>query len=137
MKLINNCLLFNVFMKKCGDITIAVKVEFLRNVSFCVIVHGSSPKKEEFQTKFTIFYTQFCVCQQAKDFIDEELVLKKEKSVTFYTKYIFTAGHASSQRLESLNSLIKGFGSLKKDMVQWNIYQLMTWLDRCVERIYT
>ena len=22
-------------------------------------------------------------------------------------------------------------------MVQWNIYQLMTWLDRCIERIYT
>jgi len=22
-------------------------------------------------------------------------------------------------------------------MVQWIIYQLMTWLDRCVERIYT
>ena len=36
-----------------------------------------------------------------------------------------------------MNGLIKGFGSLKKEMVQWNIYQLMTWLDRCVERIYT
>ena len=22
-------------------------------------------------------------------------------------------------------------------MVQWHIYQLMTWLDRCVERVYT
>ena len=33
----------------------------------------------------------FCVYQQAKDFIDEKLVLKKEKSVTFYTKHIFTA----------------------------------------------
>ena len=22
-------------------------------------------------------------------------------------------------------------------MIQWNIYQLMTWLDQCVERIYT
>ena len=137
MKLINNFLLFNAFVNKCGGMIIAVKVEFLRNVSFCNIVHGSSPKKEEFQTKFTIFYTKFCVCQQAKDFIDEELVLKKEKSVTFYTKHIFTAGHASSQRSESLNSFIKGFGSLKKYMVQWNIYQLMTWLDKGIERIYT
>ena len=82
--------------------------------------------EKEFQTKFTIFYTKFCVYQQANDFMDEKLVLRKEKLVAFYTKYIFTAGHTSSQRLESLNSLIKGFGSLKKDMVQWNIYQLMT-----------
>ena len=22
-------------------------------------------------------------------------------------------------------------------MIYWNIFQLMTWLDRCVERIYT
>ena len=36
-----------------------------------------------------------------------------------------------------MNGLIKGFGSLKKEMVKWNIYQLMIWLDRCVERIYT
>ena len=51
----------------------------------------------------------------------KNLVLKKEKSVAFYTKHIFTAGHTSSQRLEILNSLINGFGSLKKDMVQWNL----------------
>ena len=52
-------------------------------------------------------------------------------------KHIFTAGHTSSQRSESLNGLIKGFGSLKKEMVQQNIYQLMTWLDRCVKIMYT
>ena len=86
----------------------------------------------------TIFYTNFCVYQQAKYFIDGKLVLKKkEKSVAFYTKHTFTAGHTSGQRSESLNGLIKGFGSLQNEMVQWNIYQLMTWLDRCVERIYT
>ena len=59
----------------------------------------------------------FCVYQQAKDFIDEKLVLKKVKWVAFYTKHIFTAGHTSSQRSESLNSLIKGVESLKKEMV--------------------
>ena len=74
--------------------------------------------EEEFQTKFTIFYTKFCFYQQAKDFINDKLVLKNEISVDFYTKHIFTAGHTSSQRSESMNSLIKGFGSLKKDMVQ-------------------
>ena len=58
------------------------------------------------------------------------------KLVAFYTKHIFKAGQTNSQRSEFLNSLIEGFGSLKRDMVQWNIYQLMTWLDRCVERIY-
>ena len=93
--------------------------------------------EEYFQDKFSIFYTKNCVYQQAKDFIDEKLGLEKEKSIAFYTKHIFTTGHASSQRSESLNGLIKGFGSLKEEIVQWNIYQLMTWLDRCVERIYT
>ena len=82
--------------------------------------------EEEIQVKFTIFYTKCCVHQQDKDFIDKKLVLKKEKSVAFYTKHIFTAGYTSNKRLESLNSLIKGFGLLKKDMVQWNIYQLIT-----------
>ena len=71
---------------------------------------------------FFFCYTNFCVSQQAKDVIDEKLVLKKENSVAFYSKHIFTVGHTSSQRSESLNSLIRSFGSLKKDMVQWNIY---------------
>ena len=93
--------------------------------------------RRRFSRKVSHFYTKFCVYKQAKYFIDEKLVLKKEKSVAFYTKHIFTAGHTRRQRSESLNGLIKGFGSLKKEMVQWNIYQLMTWLDRCVERIYT
>ena len=66
-------------------------------------------KEEEFQTKLTIFYTKLCVYQQVKDFIDEKLNLKKEKSVDFYTKHIFTAGYTSNQRSESLNDLIKGF----------------------------
>ena len=124
-------------MKKCGGMTKAMKVEFLRNVSFFLYRPWVFNTEEDFQENFTIFYRKFCVYEQAKDFIDEKLVLKKEKSVAFYTKHIFTAGHTSSQRSESLNGLIKGFGSLKNEMVQWNIYQLMTWLDRCVERIYT
>ena len=65
--------------------------------------------EEEFQTKFTILYTYFCVYQQAKDFIDENIVLKKEKSAAFCTKYIFTVGYTSSQKIESLNSLITYF----------------------------
>lgn len=59
------------------------------------------------------------------------MVINREKSVAFYTKHIFLAGHTSSQRLESLNNLFKGFGSLKKKIIYWNIFQLMTWLDRC------
>ena len=69
--------------------------------------------EEEFQEKFSNFYTNFCVYQQAKDFIDEKLVLKKEESVAFHTKYISTAGYTSSQRSESLNSLINVLGLLK------------------------
>ena len=33
--------------------------------------------------------------------------------------------------------MFKGFGSLKKEMIHWNIFQLIIWLNRCVERIYT
>ena len=97
MNLINNFLIFNAFVNKCGGMTIAVKVIFLRNISF-LYRSWLFIIKEEFQTEFTIFYTKFCVYQQAKDFIDEKLVVKKEKSVSFYTKHIFTAEHTTSQR---------------------------------------
>ena len=82
-------------------------------------------------------YKKFNVSTQAKQFIDEKLVLKRKKSVTFYTKHICTVGQTISQRSESLNNLVKGFGSLRKEMVQSNMYQVMTWLDQCVEQIYT
>ena len=26
---------------------------------------------------------------------------------------------------------------MKREMVTWNIYELLTWLDKCVDRIYT
>ena len=69
--------------------------------------------EEDFQVKFSIFYIKFCAYQETKDFIDENLVLKKEKSVAFYTK------------------LEEGFGLME------HISTIMTLLDRCVERIYT
>ena len=69
--------------------------------------------EEEFKVKFSIFYTNFYIYQQAKDFIGEQLVLNKNKLVALYTKLIFTAGNTGSQRSEALNSLIKDFGSLK------------------------
>ena len=122
-------------MKKCGGMARTVKVDFFK---ICLFLYRSwmFTTEEAFQTKFSIFYKKFSVYPQAKQFIDKKFVLKREKSVAFYTKHIFTAGQTSGQRSESLNNLIKGFGSLKKKMVQWSIYQLMTWLDRCVERIY-
>ena len=51
--------------------------------------------------------------------------MNREKDVAFYTKHIFTAGHTSSQRSESLNNFFKGFGFLKKEMIYWNMFQLM------------
>ena len=96
-----------------------------------------STTEEAFQIKFSIFYTKFSSYPSAKQFIREKLVLKRDKYVAFYTRLIFTAGQTSSQRLESMYNLFKGFGSLKKEIVQWSISQLMTWLNRCVERIYT
>ena len=61
----------------------------------------------------------------------------RKKTVAFFTKHIFTTGHTSSQRSDSFNSLFKGFGTMKREMTTWNIYKLMTWLDKRVERIYT
>ena len=74
IKLINNFLLFIVFVKKCGGMTKGIKVEFLRNVSFLLYRSWVFNTEEDFQENFSIFYTKFCIYQQAKDFIDEELV---------------------------------------------------------------
>ena len=65
-------------MKKCGGMTISIKVEFLRNVSFFLYLSWVFTTEEEFQEKFSIFYTKFCVYQEAKDIIDEKLVWKKK-----------------------------------------------------------
>ena len=51
--------------------------------------------------------------------------MNREKYVAFYMKHIFTAGHTSSQRSESLNNFFKGFEFLKKEMIYWNMFQLM------------
>ena len=50
---------------------------------------------------------------------------------------MFTTGHTCSQRSESLNSFFEEFGTMKREMITWNIYELMTWVDKCVERIYS
>ena len=34
--------------------------------------------------------------------------------------------NTSSQGSESLNSLFKEFGTIKQEMITWNIYELMT-----------
>ena len=92
---------------------------------------------DAFNEKFTIFYNNYRHYPATKKFIDEKLIFNKEKTVAFFTKHIFTAGHNSSQRSESLNIFFKGFGTMKREMTTWNIFELMTWLDKCVERIFT
>ena len=84
-------------MKKCGGMTRKVKVEFLRKVSF-YIVRGCLLHKKRFKQSFLFFIKKSNVYPQAK--------------------HIFIAGQTSSQKSESLNDLIKGFGSLKKEMVK-------------------
>ena len=88
--------------------------------------------EDDFDTKFHIFYNQFQHNLAAKKFIDEKLILNKEKTVAFVTKHIFTACHTSSQRSE----VFKGFGTMKREMTTWNSYKLMTQLNKCVKRIY-
>ena len=92
---------------------------------------------DAFNEKFTIFYNKYRHYLAVKKLIDEKLIFNKEKTVAFFTKHIFTAGHNSSQRSESLNIFFKGFGTMKREMTTWNIFELMTWLDKCVERIFT
>ena len=72
IKLINYFLLFIVFVKKCGGMTKVIN--FLRNVSFFLYRSWVFNAEEDFQEFFSIFYTKFCVYEQAKDFIDEKLV---------------------------------------------------------------
>ena len=54
-------------------------------------------------------------------FFDENLILNKEKTVAFFTKHVFTTGHTSSLRSESLNSFFKGFEAMKREMTTWNV----------------
>ena len=87
-------------MKKCGGMTIAIKVEFLRNVSF-YIVHGCSPQKKSLKKSFLFSIQNFVCYQQAKNFIDEKLVLKKEKSVVF-TQNMFSQRDTQSVKKQNL-----------------------------------
>ena len=61
-------------MKKCGGMTKAIKMDFLRNVSFFLYRSWVFNTEEDLEKKFTIFYRNFCLYEQAKDFIDEKLV---------------------------------------------------------------
>ena len=79
-----------------------------------------------FNTKCSIFYNKFRNYLDAKMFFDNKLILNKQTTVAFFTQHIFTAGHTSSQRLESLNRFFKGFGTMKREIITWNIYELTT-----------
>ena len=87
---IQSYIFLEFFVKKCGGMTRTVKVELLRNVSV-YIVHGCLLQKKHFKQSFQFFNTKFSVSPQAKQFIDEQLVLKRKKSVATCTKHIFTA----------------------------------------------
>ena len=80
-------------MKKCGGMTKAIKVEYLRNVSIFLYRSWVFYTEEDFQEKFTIFYTKFCVYEQAKDFIDEKLVKKKKISSFLHQTYFYSGPH--------------------------------------------
>ena len=69
---------------------------------------------DAFNGKFTTFYNKYRHYPAAKKFIDENLISNKENAVAFFTKHMFTAGHTSSQRSESLNSFLKGL-ELRKE----------------------
>ena len=72
------------------------------------------------------FTISFKVTQLPKKNIDQKLVMNRNKSVSFYTKYIFTVGHTNSQRSQYLIDVFKGFGSTKQEMIRLNIFQLMS-----------
>ena len=46
--------------------------------------------EDNYNIKFYIFYNQFRHYTAAKKFIDEKLMLNKEKTVWFFTTHIFT-----------------------------------------------
>ena len=64
--------------------------------------------EDAFNIEFYIFYNKFRHYPVAKQFIEGKIILNMGKIVLFFTKRIFTTGHTSSQRLESLNSFFKG-----------------------------
>ena len=76
-------------MKKCGGMTKAIKVDFLRNFPFFLYRSWVFNTEEDFQENVTIFCSNSCVYEQAKDFIDEKLVLKKRKISSFLHQTYF------------------------------------------------
>ena len=83
---INYMLFFNflikLILKKCNLSGILNKCLLLL-IPFMGVQHW-----RRFSRKNKIFYKKFCVYEQAKDFIDEKLVLKKEKSVSYFFRYV-------------------------------------------------
>ena len=61
IKLINNFLFFIVFVKKCGGMIIAIKVEFLRKVSFFLYRSWVFNTEEDFQDFFHFLYKILCL----------------------------------------------------------------------------
>ena len=86
----------------------------MRNVSFFLYKFWGFVTEDAFNIKFHIFYNKFRHCPATKKFIDEKIILNKEKTVAFLTKQMFTADRTRSQRSESLNSFLKVFGIMKR-----------------------
>ena len=73
---------------------------------FLNTVHGCSWQRKCF--KLIFLNIKFSCHPSAKEFIDKKMVISREKSISFYTKHIFTMNHTNSQRSNILNSLLKG-----------------------------
>ena len=82
--------------------------------------------------KIVSFHDKYKIYDDANIYIYDKLINKKKMHYILLKKHISSVGHSSSQKSESLNSYFKGFGTLNSSMRSWNIFQLMTWLDRCV-----
>ena len=73
-----------------------IKNRFFENISFFLYESWVFVSVDAFNEKITTFYNKYRHYPAAKKFIDENLISNKEKTVAFFTKHIFTAGHTSS-----------------------------------------
>ena len=113
----------------------AFKVEFLRNVSFFNIDHGGSWQRKRFIAKFSVFYSKFSCYPSAKKSLMKIGYEQSEIYCLLHQAHFHSRPYKQSQ-IGIFEQFFKGFGFLQQEMINWNVFQLMKWLDLYVEHNY-
>lgn len=112
------------------------KKQFL--AGFNSLIYEDFQCAEKFQTSYDkLVDTMKEKCPNAKEALNllSGLYRARHKVAVTFTKSLFSCGHTSSGRSESLNSVIKGHGTLKQEMKGYGLFQLVEHLLSIFQRM--